>query len=112
MKVPRPVRSRASSTRLIGWPIQLVAGAEFPGKVRTISPPAPRVVKPRSRQTVANRLWRGAQTAQKGPDARRRPTAAREAYSLYVERAAVVVRAAGRRGAGAPPSEASLREVA
>src|SRR6266508_990911 len=26
--------------------------------------------------------------AQKGPDARRRPTAAREAYSLYVERAA------------------------
>src|SRR5437867_49378 len=28
------------------------------------------------------------QAAQKGPDARRRPTAAREAYSLYVERAA------------------------
>jgi acyl dehydratase len=28
------------------------------------------------------------QDAQKGPDARRRPTAAREAYSLYVERAA------------------------
>src|SRR5437667_9592196 len=88
MKVPRPVRSRASSTRLIGWPIQLVTGAEFPGKVRTISPPAPQVVKPRSLQTVANRLWRGAQIAQKGPDARRRPTAAREAYSLYVERAA------------------------
>ena len=29
-----------------------------------------------------------AAAAQKGPDARRRPTAAREAYSLYVERAA------------------------
>ncbi len=28
------------------------------------------------------------QAAQKGPDARRRPPAAREAYSLYVERAA------------------------
>jgi hypothetical protein len=28
------------------------------------------------------------QAAQKDPDARRRPTAAREAYSLYVERAA------------------------
>src|SRR5262245_51118217 len=28
------------------------------------------------------------QDAQKGPHARRRPTAAREAYSLYVERAA------------------------
>jgi hypothetical protein len=28
------------------------------------------------------------QAAQKGPDARRRPTAAREAYFLYVERAA------------------------
>jgi len=28
------------------------------------------------------------QAAQKGADARRRPTAAREAYSLYVERAA------------------------
>src|SRR5262245_57104013 len=28
------------------------------------------------------------QNAQKGPDARRRPTAAREAYLLYVERAA------------------------
>src|SRR5215813_13481494 len=28
------------------------------------------------------------QAAEKGPDARRRPTAAREAYSMYVERAA------------------------
>jgi hypothetical protein len=28
------------------------------------------------------------QAAQKGPDARRRPSAAREAYFLYVERAA------------------------
>ncbi len=28
------------------------------------------------------------QASEKGPDARRRPKAAREAYSLYVERAA------------------------
>jgi len=34
------------------------------------------------------RIPRTRQAAQKGPDARRRPTAAREAYSLYVERAA------------------------
>src|SRR5213593_2557955 len=37
-------------------------------------------------------LWAAAATdcrrLKKGPDARRRPTAAREAYSLYVERAA------------------------
>src|SRR5262249_49429474 len=34
------------------------------------------------------RLQKHGQDAQKGPDARRRPMAAREAYSLYVERAA------------------------
>jgi hypothetical protein len=33
-------------------------------------------------------MLKSLQAAQKGPDARRRPTAAREAYSLYVERAA------------------------
>src|SRR6266545_5023570 len=33
-------------------------------------------------------MQKNSQDAQKGPDARRRPTAAREAYSLYVERAA------------------------
>src|SRR5437870_13427805 len=33
-------------------------------------------------------MLRNSQAAQKGPDARRRPKAAREAYSLYVERAA------------------------
>src|SRR2546422_3267851 len=33
-------------------------------------------------------MLKNSQAAQKGPDARRRPTAAREAYSLYVERAA------------------------
>src|SRR5712691_11175675 len=34
------------------------------------------------------RTGKTSQAAQKGPDARRRPPAAREAYSLYVERAA------------------------
>src|SRR6266508_3525194 len=34
------------------------------------------------------RMRKNSQAAQKGPDARRRPRAAREAYSLYVERAA------------------------
>ena len=33
-------------------------------------------------------MLKDSQAAQKGPDARRRPRAAREAYSLYVERAA------------------------
>src|SRR6266540_3647586 len=33
-------------------------------------------------------MGKNSQAAQKGPDARRRPRAAREAYSLYVERAA------------------------
>jgi hypothetical protein len=33
-------------------------------------------------------MLKNSQAAQKGPDARRRQTAAREAYSLYVERAA------------------------
>ena len=37
---------------------------------------------------AVGRRPRNPQAAQKGPDARRRPTAAREAYSLYVERAA------------------------
>jgi hypothetical protein len=32
-------------------------------------------------------MLKNPQAAQKGPDARRRPTAAREAYFLYVERA-------------------------
>src|SRR3970282_1786971 len=33
-------------------------------------------------------MLKNLQAAQRGPDARRRPTAAREAYFLYVERAA------------------------
>jgi hypothetical protein len=33
-------------------------------------------------------MLKNAQAAQKGSDARRRPVAAREAYCLYVERAA------------------------
>jgi hypothetical protein len=32
-------------------------------------------------------MQKNSQAAQKGPDARRRPMAAREAYFLYVERA-------------------------
>src|SRR5437879_4834211 len=43
MKAPRPLRSRASSTRLTGFPIQLPSGADFPGKVRPFSPPPPNV---------------------------------------------------------------------
>ena len=35
-----------------------------------------------------SRMQKNTQAAQKGPDARRRPPAAREAYSPYVERAA------------------------
>jgi hypothetical protein len=49
-----------------------------------------------SRPTVAwgsmtkrpSRMREDCQAAEKGPDARRRPMAAREAYFLYVERAA------------------------
>ncbi len=37
---------------------------------------------------LSNRILKNPQAAQKGPAARRRPKAAREAYSLYVERAA------------------------
>src|SRR5215472_5611984 len=42
-----------------------------------------------AQQTPAmpSRMLKSSQAAQKGPDARRRPTTAREAYSLYVERA-------------------------
>src|SRR5258706_7471170 len=36
----------------------------------------------------SSRMRKNTQADQKGPDARRRPTAAREAYCLYVERAA------------------------
>src|SRR5713101_6355146 len=44
-------------------------------------------------------------TAQNGPDARRRPSAAREAYSLYVERAAE-----GANEADGPSSTACRQE--
>src|SRR5437867_2570666 len=43
------------------------------------------------------------QAAQKGPAARRRPRAAREAYSLYVERAAEGANAADIRRGASPP---------
>src|ERR1041384_6575286 len=52
MKAPRPLRSRASSTRLTGFPIQLPCGADFPGKVRSFSPPA-RSVSSRARLAPA-----------------------------------------------------------
>jgi N-acetylmuramic acid 6-phosphate etherase len=45
--------------------------------------------------TPSSGLLKNPQAAQKGPDARRRPTAAREAYSLYVERAAEGANEAG-----------------
>src|SRR5712692_2375184 len=51
------------------------------------------------------RMRKTAQAAQKGPDARRRPPAAREAYSLYVERAAK-----GANEADGPFSAACTRE--
>jgi len=38
-------------------------------------------------QQPTSGLLKNSQAAQKGPDARRRPTVAREVYSLYVERA-------------------------
>src|SRR5260370_38347876 len=41
----------------------------------------------RSPLVAPSRLPKSSQVAQKGPDARRRPKVAREAYSLYVERA-------------------------
>src|SRR6266511_5440150 len=49
-----------------------------------------------------SRLLKNSQAAQKGPDARRRPTAAREAYSLYVERAAEGANAADGPFSAAP----------
>ena len=43
---------------------------------------------PLRRVFLPSRMLKQSQDAKKGPDARRRPMAAREAYSLYVERAA------------------------
>src|SRR5712692_9151276 len=54
-----------------------------------------------ARVPCPNRMWNNSQAAQKGPDARRRPPAAREAYFLYVERAA--------KGANCRASEGSAR---
>ena len=47
--------------------------------------PSTRQQRPQSRRSAPTRTGR---TLKRGPDARRRPTAAREAYLLYVERAA------------------------
>ena len=41
-----------------------------------------------ARPLTPSTMLKSPQAAQNGPDARRRPMAAREAYSLYVERAA------------------------
>src|SRR5438876_2233040 len=46
---------------------------------------------------------RSGQSDEKGPAARRRPRAAREAYSLYVERAAEGANAADIRRGASPP---------
>src|SRR6266508_2515490 len=54
------------------------------------------------------RMRKNSQAAQKGPDARRRPRAAREAYSLYVERAAEGAKFLG--GGLRPPSETSPQD--
>src|SRR5499433_3355859 len=53
-------------------------------------PPTPPVPVARAallEKTGVSRMLKNSQAAQKGPDARRRPMTAREAYSLYVERA-------------------------
>ena len=50
------------------------------------------------------------QVAQKGPAARRRPRAAREAYSLYVERAAEGANAAAPRRGALPPFRTSPQD--
>src|SRR5713101_6533254 len=55
----------------------------------------------RFRTSGSSRMRKPSQAAQKGPDARRRPPAAREAYSLYVERAT--------KGANCRASEGSAR---
>ena len=47
-------------------------------------------------------MLKNPQAAQKGPDARRRPTAAREAYFPYVERAAEGANEADGPFSGAP----------
>ena len=58
------------------------------------SEPAPdhdahaRLRRPRTGLPASSRMLKNPQAAQKGSDARRLPTAAREAYFLYVERAA------------------------
>src|ERR1700686_2607678 len=51
-------------------------------------------------------MLKNSQAAEKGPDARRRPMAAREAYSLYVERAAE-----GANEADGPLSAAAARGI-
>src|SRR6266540_2767775 len=56
----------------------------------------------------SSRVRKNSQAAQKGPDARRRPRAAREAYSLYVERAAEGAKFLG--GGLRPPSETSPQD--
>ena len=53
-----------------------------------LPPPSRRPRRGRTSGRPSSRLRQDVQAAQKGPDARRRPRAARETYSLYVERAA------------------------
>src|SRR5215470_7274595 len=54
---------------------------------KTTSPPRSRSDGARRSQPRSAFFLTPRQAAQKGPDARRRPMVAREAYSLYVERA-------------------------
>jgi hypothetical protein len=71
---------------------------------------APRAPRGRERSPPrhpASRKGKNSQAAQKGPDARRRPRAAREAYFLYVERAA---EGANLLGGGFAPSDTSPQD--
>src|SRR5437867_10488589 len=65
--------------------VQLQGGARGPHARRT---PCTLSVRPRAPTKQMGPSPRSGQGEEKGPAARRRPKAAREAYSLYVERAA------------------------
>src|SRR5688500_2966088 len=73
-------------TRTVGtaWARRRARTRATPGRASIIRAPARQPRQPASATGGSEGGWR----AEKGPEARRRPTAAREAYSLYAERAA------------------------
>src|SRR5437667_8717782 len=80
-----PVRESSRSAR-VDLPWSMWATIE---KLRIRSMAIRLRITRRGRARPAGRFrWGNPQAAQKGPAARRRPRAAREAYSVYVERAA------------------------